>query len=607
MATTQDNGRRATRGSARGRVTWLARCGVAMATSLVGVAAFAATANATTPAVAFSVSPVAFGAVTVGTAATEAAVVTNASTQSIYFSAAAPSGDAHAEYHVAAGTCVAAVAPGATCALAVTFTPVVAHLRAATLASHFVFHNAHGKVAAGSTVTSTVVGTGVSPTYTVVAPSAGSLDVGAVSVFAATLTNTSSVSLSAVSASVHSSGTSPFHLAANGCDVTLLPGAACTLSVTFAPRHTGAAAATLTTTAAVVGAPADHVSLSTALSGTGVTSGSSAPAIAVSPLNFGSVTVGASTSALATIINTSSGSVTFQSRSLSDPDGVFALGSSTCPSTVAAGASCAVTVTFTPKAAKMVNATFVVHGTEKVGSTSTPVSEQSTLSGVGEALNFSVVAPSAPTVTVGASGDEIVTVTNTSLLPLTFASASFEGAGSSFWKVSSACTGALAPGATCSLFAVVTPLTAGAANVTLDVVDTATVGGHVNHVFEQAVLAATAVWPSVTLSTPTFSATASGSTSSAVATLTSNSNVEVQYSGFAVQGTNAGAFTVSHSTCVAALAPGASCALTLTATASGSAGVRSATLVAALQILGTQPAIVLHESADISLTVTSAS
>ncbi len=120
---------------------------------------------------------------------------------------------------------------------------------------------------------------------------------------------------------------------------TLAPGGTCTVQVSFAPATATAQTGTLQVYGNTLGGYA-----SAALSGTGT----GTPAVAVSPasLNFADTAVKA-TSAAQTVTVTNNGNLpaTLQAPSVTSD---FHLSASTCGTSLAVGASCALSVTFTP-------------------------------------------------------------------------------------------------------------------------------------------------------------------------------------------------------------------------------------------------------------------
>ena len=128
------------------------------------------------------------------------------------------------------------------------------------------------------------------------------------------------------------------------CTTTLAAGASCTVSVTFKATTVGAKAASLSVN---VAAPA--VSQVVALSGVG-----QAPVLALAPasLAFGTVARGAASVAQAvTVSNTGNAPLTISSITLTGKSATsFVISASTCGTSVAAGATCSVSVQLKPAA-----------------------------------------------------------------------------------------------------------------------------------------------------------------------------------------------------------------------------------------------------------------
>ena len=129
----------------------------------------------------------------------------------------------------------------------------------------------------------------------------------------------------------------------------LAAGASCFINVTFTPTATGSRSASVAITDNASGSPQ-----SVALSGSGTTASASVVSLRPTSLSFENQQVN-TTSAVRTVTLTNSGNaaLTIESISRSGPNrGDFAQ-SNTCPSsssTLAAGASCTINVTFTPTA-----------------------------------------------------------------------------------------------------------------------------------------------------------------------------------------------------------------------------------------------------------------
>jgi hypothetical protein len=160
----------------------------------------------------------------------------------------------------------------------------------------------------------------------------------------ATLTNTGTGTLSITGASVSGTNSGDFTLT-NSCGSTLAQGASCTISVKFAPtsQPVGAKSATLTVVTNG-GSPA------VTLSGTSFTA---VPVVAVTPasLTYTNVALNKTSSQSVSVSNTGTGAATISSKSISGTNSnqfSVTTGTGSCGSSVAAGATCTVTVRFKP-------------------------------------------------------------------------------------------------------------------------------------------------------------------------------------------------------------------------------------------------------------------
>jgi hypothetical protein len=124
---------------------------------------------------------------------------------------------------------------------------------------------------------------------------------------------------------------------------SLAPGKSCVIEVEFDVNHLGSASATLNITDNAPGSP-QHV----ALSGTAID-----PKVSLSPtsLSFGSLKVGKNTTKTVKLTNSGTTALTLGSSAFSFTGSNTADFSQTnnCPSSLAAGANCTITVKFTPQ------------------------------------------------------------------------------------------------------------------------------------------------------------------------------------------------------------------------------------------------------------------
>jgi len=168
-----------------------------------------------------------------------------------------------------------------------------------------------------------------------------------------TLTNTGNATLTITGISITGADPSDF-TETNNCGSSIAAGASCAISITFTPAASGSLSATLSVTASSVGDP------SVGLTGTGTstgggTGGGSSPSLTLSStsLAFGSQPIDTTSSAqTVTLSNTGSAALSITSLTITGTNaGNFAEIGNTCGSSVAAGGTCTVAVTFTPSGA----------------------------------------------------------------------------------------------------------------------------------------------------------------------------------------------------------------------------------------------------------------
>ena len=160
---------------------------------------------------------------------------------------------------------------------------------------------------------------------------------------AITLTNSGNAALTITGITV--TGTNPGDFAqTNACPASLAAGAKCAINVTFTPTLAGALSAAVSIADNAAGSPQ-----SVPLAGTGTTV--TAPAVTLAPtsLTFASQTVGTTSPSQAiTLTNSGTAALTITGISVTGTNlGDFAQ-INTCPASLAAGAQCAINVTFTP-------------------------------------------------------------------------------------------------------------------------------------------------------------------------------------------------------------------------------------------------------------------
>ncbi len=166
-----------------------------------------------------------------------------------------------------------------------------------------------------------------------------------------TLKNSGDAALSIKGIGLSGPNSGDFHQQ-NACPTgssTLAAGTSCTISVTFTPTAEGSRSASLAVADNASGSPQ-----SVALSGSGTNT--SAPVVSLYPtsLSFGNHQINITSSAhTVTLTNSGNAALTIHAIGLSGPNSGDFHQQNTCPtgsSTLAAGAACTISVTFTPTA-----------------------------------------------------------------------------------------------------------------------------------------------------------------------------------------------------------------------------------------------------------------
>jgi hypothetical protein len=136
-----------------------------------------------------------------------------------------------------------------------------------------------------------------------------------------------------------------FTVTSNTCGANLAASKTCVINMIFAPTTTGTRTATLT-----IDDGASNSPQTVALSGTGTPAPTTTLTISPSSQAWGSQTIGATAATKTfTLTGGGSGSLTFSTIAFTGTDpGDFSITAKTCGSTLAAGASCTVTVAFKP-------------------------------------------------------------------------------------------------------------------------------------------------------------------------------------------------------------------------------------------------------------------
>ena len=433
-------------------------------------------------------------------------------------------------------TCGSAIPASGTCTVSMTFTPTATGTRTGTLTI---------TPGVGPALTAGLSGTGTAAyTLTPASLAFGNQGIGTTSAAkTVTLTNTQPTPLGISNVTV----SSPF-AQTNNCGTTLAAGASCSFSVSFAPAAAGSVSGTLSF------AVSSGASPQITLTGNGVVPYT----VSASALAFGNQATG-TTSAAKTVTLTNNQGIALGVSSVVISTG-FAQ-TNTCDSSVAAGASCSFSVTFTPVAVGNAAGSLSF----ALSSGASPVSIA--LSGTG-AASLTISATSmlfGPQAEGTTSGAQVLTLKNNQTVALSITSMVTTAP----FAQTNTCGSSLAPGGSCKINVTFAPLATGLIKGSLTINDDAagmpqTVIGLTGSGIAPMYLSAVAV---------SFGSQATGGVTAAKAvTLRNQSGVSYTITGIATTGD----FTQTNN-CPAALASGASCVVNVVF-APSAAGLRVGTM-----------------------------
>lgn len=361
------------------------------------------------------------------------------------------SGSGASHFVIVSNACAGArLAAGATCSVVVRFAPTAAGVRSATLTA-----SASGSGSAAAILS----GTGLGAAALAITPASysyGNVAVGSSVVASFTVSNSGGAPSGMLTRGI--SDAARFPVFSDSCTGTVLAaGASCTIAVAFAPTDAGARSATLTVSASPGG------TVAATLAGVGVV-----PAqlvISATTHDYGAVFVGDNMSYTFVVSNTGTLASGMLSAAVSDAADFPLLSDSCSGLTLAAGATCTITVAFAPTSAGAHSATLTV-------SASPGGTTAAALTGFGTApaqLVISATAHDYGAVSVGSSMGYTFVVSNVGSLPSGLITSAVSDA-ANFPIFSDSCVGAtLAAGATCTVTVSFRPTSPGPRSATLTV------------------------------------------------------------------------------------------------------------------------------------------
>lgn len=323
----------------------------------------------------------------------------------------------------------------------------------------------------------------------------------------------------------------------SGCAVTSIAAdGECTLSIVFRPTATGVRDGSIQVSTNAAGSP-----LVILLSGTGV-----APevSLAPSPLAFGNVLKGTTASAGVALTNTGGAPLAIAAIAVS---GTHFGATSACPASLAAGAACQVTVTYSPASTGLHAGQLAVQSDAASGVNAVALSG----TGTAPAVTLNPASVSFGSIPVQSTATSVVTLTNSGSAPLAIASIAASGTG---FTQTGNCPGSLAPSASCQITVAYSPPNAASNTGSLSVQSNAVGSPHAVPLFAGA-----ATMPAAALSPASLAFTDVVVSTSASSTirLSNPGSAPLAISAIAVTG----AFFAQANDCPGSLASGASCAI----------------------------------------------
>jgi hypothetical protein len=452
------------------------------------------------------------------------------------------------------------IAPGSSCSIGVTFTPLAAGPFTGEL---IIYANVYGgQLSVDLNGTGIIAGT---VTLTPVSVSFGSIEEGTVSSpLTITVANTDLLPIAITSLSINP----PFVLYSDGCGTTsLAANAACPLQVEFAPTTTGTATGQLTLTDGAGTQTVQFIGI-----------GEAPPTDTLNPPALSSLTFAATPegqlSAAQSVTLTNSGGLPLTSIAISI-SGQFQQ-TNNCSTQLAAGAVCTISVVFAPTQSGALSGTLTVSDILKmqtVSMTGTGVGSP-VLSVIPSSLTFTNTQPGV------ASAPQTLTIGNSGASPVANIGFAFTGSAASSYSVSSTTCGALLNGgSSCTAQIVFTPNASGLSAAVLAVSSSTSGVAPVSVPLNGGgqITGGLTANPTVL----SFAAVGVGQSSAAQSvTITNSSNSAIASVTLAVSGP----FAIAQNGCTGSLAAGANCTASAffvpstTGTAAGTLTVSSASV-----------------------------
>ena len=408
--------------------------------------------------------------------AAQSVTLTNTSTDTVLLNNVAGDGGIFLSL---ATSCHSPVAPGTSCTLPLVFSPTAVQAYNQTITFTLVPVDC-GCVRNYPEQAFTVTGTGTPrPPVLVISPATvnfGNQEVNRLSVAqTVTITNISKTDTITIPAASFDPSDPAFIMNSANCAAPLAPGSSCAVSVALLPSslNTYSATVTLQPQASGCGGCVRHYTAQTlALTGTAIPQ---TPVMSVSPaaLNFGSQAINLVGAPLPVTLTNTSNSEFIILGSASSSDNAFGVARGNCASPVAPGASCNLSVTFTPTAGQPYSATVSFQPFDANCGDCSFKHQSFTVTGTGvapqallstQSLSFST--------TVGTtSAPQTATLSNTGQAPLSIISISLAGDNPNNYQQTNNCPLMLDVGANCTISITFLPPSNSSYPATLNITD----------------------------------------------------------------------------------------------------------------------------------------
>jgi sugar lactone lactonase YvrE len=512
--------------------------------------------------VSFNPAGLSFGSLVVGAKSSALnVVVTNTGSTALSIYGIALTGANGGDFSILSTTCGASLNASANCTITLAFGPTALGARTAAL----VLTDSAGDTPQSLSLSGSGVAQSLSVTPT--ALSFGSQIVGATGAAqTVTFSNFSGATITFGGLGFVGPNSADFSTTANTCVATLATGSSCSVSLAFNPSAAGARSASLILIDSAANSPQ-----AVSLTGSGT-----ATSLSVTPasLSFGSLAVGTKSAPQTVTITAASGAIAFSSLTLAGANSAdFAIAGNTCPASLTNGASCSVTLTFTPTATSARSATMVL--ADSAGNSPQSVSLSGTGTGVPGTLSFLPASLSFGSVPVGTNSAPQSVTLSVASGAVAFSGLTLAGPNAADFSITgNTCPASVASGGSCIVTLAFTPAAIGTRSATIVFTDTA--GNSPQSVPVSGLGTAVASSLSVTPPNLSFGSFAVGYQSGPQTAILTAVSANVALNGLTLSG--AADFTIIGNTCPALLASGTSCNVILSFTPAA-AGVRSATMV----------------------------